>query len=440
MFCIYFTRETTSVIVKRRCRILKKLLPFALLWAFLCSMAIGNHVSAQASMPAIQQVLKDATVYEEASTESKVNGYIKQGNFVQASAFNEEWIHIRMAQLEGYVEASTLAELTPEKAVVAKKGGLNLLSYPSPSAQKVGQLYENSMLIVYGIAPGGWSYVQYGHEFGYVATNALKKPTATKKQVNAPKGAIIHLTASPSGEVLGTLAHKTIVQQFTIVAGWAYVEADDQKGYIKASELTDLTVNNKVYNQGVPVAKGAKKRVALTFDDGPNAKVTPQILAILKKYNVKATFFMVGKNASSNAKIVEQVYKDGHEIGNHTWNHPKLTNLAKTSVKEEVDRTSNAIYAAIGQYPTVFRPPYGATNDQVRSVIPMPSILWSIDTLDWKHRNADKILTYVKASVKDGSIILMHDIHQTTANGLENVILYLQKQGYECVTVSDILQ
>lgn len=100
---------------------MKKLLPFALLWAFLCSMAIGHHVSAQASMPAIQQVLKDATVYEEASTESKVNGYIKQGNFVQASAFNEEWIHIQMAQLEGYVEASTLAELTPEKAVVAKK-------------------------------------------------------------------------------------------------------------------------------------------------------------------------------------------------------------------------------------------------------------------------------------------------------------------------------
>ncbi len=105
-----------------------------------------------------------------------------------------------------------------------------------------------------------------------------------------------------------------------------------------------------------------------------------------------------------------------------------------------MDRTSNAIYAAIGQYPTVFRPPYGATNEQVRSVITMPSILWSIDTLDWKHRNADKILAYVKASVKDGSIILMHDIHQSTANGLENVILYLQKQGYEFVTVSEILQ
>ncbi|MFJ5766552.1 polysaccharide deacetylase family protein [Lysinibacillus sp. NPDC093210] len=420
---------------------MKKLLPFALIWAFLCSIAVVGHASANTvSTAAIQLVTKDATVYVEASTESKVSGHVTKGNFVLATPLNEEWVHIQMSQLEGYVEVTTLAEVTPEKAVVAKKGGTNLFTYPSPNAQKAGQLYENSMLVVYGTAPGGWSFVQYGHGFGYVATNALKKPTGTKKQVNAPHGAVIHLTASPSGEVLGTLANKTIVQQYTIVAGWAYVEAGEQKGYIKASELTDLTiVDNKVYNKGVPVAKGAKKRVALTFDDGPDAKVTPQILAILKKYNVKATFFMVGKNAASNGKIVEQVYKEGHEIGNHTWNHPKLTSLAKASVKQEVDRTSNAIYEAIGQYPTVFRPPYGATNDEVRSVIAMPSILWSIDTLDWKHRNANKILTYVKASVNDGSIILMHDIHQTTANGLENVILYLQKQGYECVTVSDIL-
>ncbi len=420
---------------------MKKLVPFALIWAFFCSIVMVGHASAKTeNVATILQVTKDAMVYVDASTESNLSGHVTNGSFVLATPLNEEWVHIQMSQLEGYVEATALTVVTPEKALVAKKGGTNLFTYPSPNAQKVGQLYENSMLYVYGTAPGGWSYVQYGHQYGYAATNTLKKPTAIKKQVDAPNGAMIHLTASPSGEVLGTLANKTIVQQYTIVAGWAYVEAGEQKGYIKASELTDLTIiDNKVYNKGVAVAKGAKKRVALTFDDGPDAKVTPQILAILKKHNVKATFFMVGKNASSNAKIVEQVYLEGHEIGNHTWNHPKLTSLSKASVKQEVDRTSNAIYDAIGQYPTVFRPPYGATNDQVRSVITVPSILWSIDTLDWKHRNADKILTYVKASVKDGSIILMHDIHQTTANGLENVILYLQKQGYECVTVSDIL-
>ena len=97
--------------------------------------------------------------------------------------------------------------------------------------------------------------------------------------------------------------------------------------------------------------------------------------------------------------------QDGHELGNHTWNHPKLTTLSKASVKQEVDRTSNAIYEATGQNPTLFRPPYGATSEQVRTVISMPSIIWSIDTLDRKYRKAEKNLVYVKASTKDGSII-----------------------------------
>ena len=421
---------------------MKKLLPYAMFLTFLISFVFVDFTSAKAEgTTVIQSVAKDTTVYAEASIDSAVIGQVAKGSYVTAIPVNQEWTYIKVQKLEGYVETATLKNLTSEKYVVTKKGGTTLFTYPSPSAQKTGQLNENTLIFVYGSAPGGWSFVQYGHETGYVATNSIKKPVATKKRVNAVNGAVLHLTASPSGEIVGTLANKTVVQHYTTIAGWAYVEAGDQKGYVKASELANIQIlDNKVYNKGVPVAKGQKKRVALTFDDGPDAKVTPQVLAILKKYDAKATFFMVGTNVSRNPAIVEQVYEAGHEIGNHTWNHSKLTSLSTSAVKQEVDKTSNAIYNAIGQYPTVFRPPYGATNDKVRSVITMPSILWSIDTLDWKHRNADKVLSYVKASAKDGSIILMHDIHQSTANGLENVILYLQKQGYEFVTVSEILQ
>lgn len=421
---------------------MKKLLPFAMFLTFLISFVFVDFTSAKAEgTTVIQSVAKDTTVYEEASIDSAVIGQVAKGSYVTAIPVNQEWTYIKVQKLEGYVETATLKNLTSEKYVVTKKGGTTLFTYPSPSAQKTAQLNENTLIFVYGSAPGGWSFVQYGHETGYVATNSIKKPVATKKRVNAVNGAVLHSTASPSGEIVGTLANKTVVQHYITIAGWAYVEAGDQKGYVKASELANIQIlDNKVYNKGVPVAKGQKKRVALTFDDGPDAKVTPQVLAILKKYDAKATFFMVGTNVSKNPAIVEQVYEAGHEIGNHTWNHPKLTSLSTSAVKQEVDKTSNAIYNAIGQYPTVFRPPYGATNDKVRSVITMPSILWSIDTLDWKHRNADKVLSYVKASAKDGSIILMHDIHQSTANGLENVILYLQKQGYEFVTVSEILQ
>ncbi|WP_155592281.1 polysaccharide deacetylase family protein [Lysinibacillus cavernae] len=420
---------------------MKKILPYAIFLTFLTGLFAGQLSANAEGSVVIQKVIKDLVIYEESTTNSAEIGKVSKGTYVNVTQASKGWTHIQTSDQTGYVTSDGLVKLKSEGYLVIQKGGTTLFKAPSQNAQQVGKLYEGRVIYVYGTAPGGWSFIQYGEDTGYVATNALKKPVPTKKQINAEAGTELRLTASPNGEVLGTLANKTIVQYYITLAGWAYIEAGDQKGYVKASELANIQLtDNKVYNKGVPVAKGAKKRVALTFDDGPNAKVTPQILATLKKYDAKATFFMVGKNVSRNATLVNQVYAAGHEIGNHTFDHKKLTTLSIAGVKQEVNGTSNAIYAAIGQYPTVFRPPYGAMNDQVRSVMTIPSILWSIDTLDWKHHNADKILAYVKASVKDGSIILMHDIHQTTANGLENVILYLQKQGYEFVTVSEILQ
>jgi len=420
---------------------MKKFLPYALFLTFMMSLVVGQLSASAEGSVKIQKVNKDTIIYEEPSTNSVEIGELAKGSFIIVTQVSKGWTHIQTPEQAGYVTSDVLVKVKSEGNLVIQKDGTTLFTAPSQNAQHVGQLYEGRVVYVYGTAPGGWSFVQYGEDTGYVATNALKKPVPTKKQITAPDGAVLRLTASPNGEVLGTIANKTTVQYYITLAGWAYVEVNDQKGYVKASELANIQLtDNKVYNKGVPAAKGAKKRVALTFDDGPDAKVTPQILTTLKKYDAKATFFMVGKNVSRNTAIVKQVYEAGHEIGNHTSNHKKITSLSIAGVKQEVNGTSNAIYTAIGQYPTVFRPPYGATNDQVRSIMTIPSILWSIDTLDWKHHNPDKILAYVKASVKDGSIILMHDIHQTTANGLDNVLLYLQKQGYEFVTVSDILQ
>ena len=422
---------------------MKKLLPICPFLAIVIFFMMPSMTEAQTSdSTGIYQVIETSLpIYLDASEESDIVGLLSIGDFVMLENQQSDWGSIQSHQLSGYVRSEGIVKVQPSIYLVDKNDGTYLYTYPSPQAQKNGTLFDKSIVNVYGTAPGGWSYVEYGHLVGYVATNLLKTPTATKKRVNAVKGATLHLTASPSSEVIGTIAHQTDVLEYTIIAGWAYVEVGEQKGYVKAVELTSpVSLGNKVYNKGVAVAEGQIKRVALTFDDGPDAKVTPQILSVLKKYEAKATFFMIGKNVSKNQAIVKQMVEDGHEIGNHTWNHPKLIKLSKASVKQEVDRTSNAIYEAIAQNPTVFRPPYGSTNDQVRSVISMPSILWSIDTLDWKHRRAEKILSYVKASAKDGSIILMHDIHQSTADGLENVILYLQKQGYELVTVSEILQ
>lgn len=189
----------------------------------------------------------------------------------------------------------------------------------------------------------------------------------------------------------------------------------------------------------IATPKVEKKKVALTFDDGPHPTVTMQILDILEKYNAKATFFMLGKQVENNPAITLEVLNRGHELGNHSYSHPQLTKLSASAVTWELDHTSQAIYDVTGEYPTVFRPPYGATNASVESLTNLPAILWSVDTYDWKHRNPYLLFQTVKANVHDGAIILMHDIHQSTADGLESVLVYLQQEGYECVTVSELL-
>ena len=186
-------------------------------------------------------------------------------------------------------------------------------------------------------------------------------------------------------------------------------------------------------------AKKQQKLVALTFDDGPNAATTPQALDILAKYHVKGTFFMLGKNIAGNEQLVKRVHDEGHEIGNHSWSHPQLPTLALEQAKKQIEDTQAALRAVIGESPKMMRPPYGAINNTLRNAVDMSFIMWNVDSLDWKNRNTGSIMEQVKKQTYPGSIILMHDIHQTTINALPSVIEYLQKNGYTLVTVSELL-
>lgn len=180
------------------------------------------------------------------------------------------------------------------------------------------------------------------------------------------------------------------------------------------------------------------KQVALTFDDGPDPKVTPQILATLAKYDAKATFFMLGSRVEFYPDIAKEILNAGHELGNHTWTHANLTNMSTEAIKNEVSRTSDIIEQATGQLPSVFRPPYGASNDNLLNILDLPVVLWNLDTLDWKYRDRAQLLSSVKSNVHDGSTILMHDIHLSTAQGLDSVLAFLKNEGYEFVTVSEL--
>ena len=180
------------------------------------------------------------------------------------------------------------------------------------------------------------------------------------------------------------------------------------------------------------------KRVAITFDDGPHPKNTLKILDLLKEHEAKATFFMLGSRVDFYPAIAKMVAENGHELGNHTWNHKDLTTLSPESISREVEDTNEIILKVTGQEASVLRPPYGSTNEVIENYIDLPSVLWTVDTLDWKSHDPQEVLKAVKENVEDGSIILMHDIHETTVEALDLVLNYLNKNDYKFVTVSEL--
>ena len=185
--------------------------------------------------------------------------------------------------------------------------------------------------------------------------------------------------------------------------------------------------------------KKNRKVVALTFDDGPNPATTNQVLDTLSKYGIKATFFVLGKNVSGNEEILKRMKADGHVIGNHSWSHPVLSKLSLDEAKKQITDTEDALTKVLSSSSKLMRPPYGAITDDIRNGLDLSFIMWDVDSLDWKNKNEASILTEIQREVKNGSIILMHDIHAETVHALPKVIDYLKGQGYDFVTIPDLL-
>lgn len=197
----------------------------------------------------------------------------------------------------------------------------------------------------------------------------------------------------------------------------------NEKGELVSREESDIDVS--------------KPMVALTFDDGPG-KRTGELLAQLEKYNAHATFFMLGQNVSRYPDEVKKMQEIGCELGNHSYSHKNLAKENAEGIKKEVGDTNAGIAKIAGEGATVMRPPYGAISDTLKKNVGMPMIMWNIDTLDWKTRNAKKTIETVMNNVDDGDIILMHDIHTETIDAALQLIPKLQKAGYQLVTVSEL--
>ena len=183
--------------------------------------------------------------------------------------------------------------------------------------------------------------------------------------------------------------------------------------------------------------------IAITFDDGPNPEFTPRLLDMLKERGIKATFFVVGKNVEEYPGIVTRMASDGHEVANHSWSHPALTKLGVESFRKQIENTNQAIANATGKRPVLMRPPYGATsvglNKRLNEQFGLKVILWSVDPLDWKYRNSDRVYSSIIQNTRPGAIILAHDIHATTVAAMPATLDALLAKGYKFVTVSELI-
>lgn len=239
----------------------------------------------------------------------------------------------------------------------------------------------------------------------------------------------------------GCQAYHSITQQKTVSK--VAIESN------KAPASTHHLFAKKYKNSYIIHGQGTAKRVALTFDDGPSV-FTKQILAILSRNHVKATFFIIGKNAKETPDLVYQIHQQGHLIANHSWNHSDLALIASTTQfwQHQIQPTNAVISKITGTQPSLYRPPFGHVTDQQIQVLNnnnIKTIIWSVDSQDWNDNTntVDHIIDLATSPQTTQPIILMHDgggNRQHTVDALEKIITYYRNNNYQFVTVDELIQ
>lgn len=213
--------------------------------------------------------------------------------------------------------------------------------------------------------------------------------------------------------------------------------------FLNFSINADAVDNNGVVRR----VASEKKRIALTFDDGPHYKYTEEILNILEEFDVKATFFIIGSNADMHPELIELEIEKGHEVGNHTYDHVYLKGIDSTEIDKQISDAESVIADVCDYTPKLLRPPGGLYDEKLPAEAEQMGytiILWSIDTRDWSHPAVDAIVSGVVNKVRSGDIILMHDFiggaPSPTPEAVKRIIPKLLDMGYEFVTVSELLE
>ena len=184
--------------------------------------------------------------------------------------------------------------------------------------------------------------------------------------------------------------------------------------------------------------------IAMTFDDGPSATLTPKLLDLLAAHHIKATFFVIGENVAEHPEIVARAAREGHEIGNHSWSHPNFGKMSDEGVRNQLQRTDDAIKSASGSRPTLMRPPYGSITARqkhwIHNDFGYRVILWDVDPLDWKRPGPAVVRNRILKETRPGSIVLSHDIHPGTIEAMPSTLDELESKGFKFVTVSELIR
>lgn len=223
----------------------------------------------------------------------------------------------------------------------------------------------------------------------------------------------------------------------------APLEGDSAPPGMTAPEMTPGAGNTARGPRAYNAIQTDKPYIAITFDDGPNPETTPKLLKMLADRNIKATFFVLGSRAVASPEILRAMVAAGHEVANHSWNHPQLTKVGVAGADKQIEDTNAAILEAAGVKATYLRPPYGSMNATLQQHIidkyQMSFIYWSVDPLDWKNRDPNAIYDQIMRQVHPGAIILAHDIHPTTVAAMPRVLDALLAKGYKFMTVSELI-
>ena len=216
---------------------------------------------------------------------------------------------------------------------------------------------------------------------------------------------------------------------------------DELNGIIKNKYLKYSKKNNiKQDNNRNLKEFSNKKLIAFTFDDGPSYIGTNKLLDNLDKYNARVTFFVLGSRVENYKDTLTKAYKMGNTIGNHTYSHSNLLKLDNYSVMDEIKKTNEAIKNITGSETIYLRPPYGNINSDIKNISNMYTILWDLDTEDWKNKDKDRIADYIVSNAHDGAIVLLHDLYETSVDGALLAMERLEKEGYAFVTIDEMIK